>query len=549
MISFREGSAVIGNRLLFSDAPDPRGIQAVLLLLISLNTGAYVLAGEQPITSGWWFAGAGVLLLSSVLAFASSRARRHTTITALVPLLDIGGIGLMRIDPAAGAVALLALIPALWLAHSFGRQGAIAGSLAVMALLSMGLITTTDSTGFNISRALLFPVVVIWASLALARSIEHAEEAVEDAEHGQRLLREALAASDRQQRFSSAIMDTVDVGLVLVDERGRILSANDQYHGFFHLSTFPDGWHVYTEDGTTLLTKEARPITRACAGEEFDDLRLWVGKEIEQRRALSVSARSVRDDDGNIIGAALVCKDVTDFMQALKIREDFVASVSHELRTPLTSIHGYVSIMLEDDDLPEISSRHLRVVARNADRLHRLVNDLLHTAQSDRGPIELLRAPTDVTEIVRCSVGVATEFAAKHAVEMTLQAPPYLRIDVDPQRFAQMTDNLLSNAVKYTPPGGCVNVALIACGDQIELSIADTGIGIGETDRERLFTRFFRAKNTAEINIQGIGLGLSIVKQIVDGHGGQIEVESQQGVGSVFRVRLPVSVHNELHTA
>ena len=245
MISVREGSAVMGNRLLFSDAPDPRGIQAVLLLLISLNTGAYVLAGEQPITSVWWFAGAGVLLMSSVMAFASSRARRHTTVTALVPLLDIGGIGLMRIDPAAGAVGLLALIPALWLAHSFGRRGAIAGSLAVMALLSMGLISTSESTGFNISRALLFPVVVIWASLALARSIEHAEDAVEEAEKGQRLLREALAASDRQQRFSSAIMDTVDVGLVLVDERGRILSANDQYHEFFNISTFPDGWHVY----------------------------------------------------------------------------------------------------------------------------------------------------------------------------------------------------------------------------------------------------------------------------------------------------------------
>ena len=548
MLRFRQGAADFGNRLLFSKTPDPRGIQIVLLLLVSLNTAFYLLAGESPISNDWWFVGAGVLLISSALAFASPFVGRRSTLTALVPLLDIAGIGVMRLDPAAGALGLLALVPLLWLAHTYGWRGAIVGTVAVFGLLSLSLVGSTGLNGFTLSRAMLFPIVAGWAALALGRSVEQGRAAVATAKEGEARLREAMIASDRERRFASAILETVDIGLALVDEKGEIQAANDTQKNFLHLATFPEGWHVFTEQGTIPLPWGSGPIARASAGEEFDDLRIWIGKDPAQQRAISVSARSVRDNRGRLIGAALASKDVTDFMEALKIREDFVASVSHELRTPLTSINGYVSIMLEEDDLPEVSSRHLRVVARNADRLHRLVNDLLHTAQSDRGPLEMVRSPTDVTELVRGSVQAAASFAKNEGIEVTLEAPSYLRLDVDGQRFAQMTDNLLSNAVKYTPPGGQVSVSLWVQGDQVVLSVADTGIGIPETDRERLFTRFFRAMNAAEINIQGIGLGLSIVKQVVDGHDGQIDVESQQGVGTVFRVRLPVRAR-ELDTA
>ena len=113
---------------------------------------------------------------------------------------------------------------------------------------------------------------------------------------------------------------------------------------------------------------------------------------------------------------------------------------------------------------------------------------------------------------------------------------------VDPQRMAQVVDNLLSNAIKYTPAGGRVRVGSSVDADRVELCVVDTGIGISAADRDRLFTRFFRARHAEEQSIQGVGLGLSITKSIVESHGGRIEVESEFGRGSMFRVRLPVGV-------
>ena len=114
---------------------------------------------------------------------------------------------------------------------------------------------------------------------------------------------------------------------------------------------------------------------------------------------------------------------------------------------------------------------------------------------------------------------------------------------VDPQRFAQVVDNLVSNAVKYTPAGGRIEVDLSVTHDRVELVVVDTGIGISVRDRNHVFSRFFRTRHAAQRSIQGIGLGLSITKAIVDSHGGRIEVESEEGRGSTFRVRLPLDVH------
>jgi signal transduction histidine kinase len=117
---------------------------------------------------------------------------------------------------------------------------------------------------------------------------------------------------------------------------------------------------------------------------------------------------------------------------------------------------------------------------------------------------------------------------------------------VDPQRFAQVVDNLLSNAVKYTPSGGRVEVHLAVIHERVELVVRDSGIGIGARDRHHVFSRFFRTRDAAQQSAQGIGLGLSITKAIVDSHGGRIEVESEEGCGSAFRVRVPLDVPADL---
>ena len=284
------------------------------------------------------------------------------------------------------------------------------------------------------------------------------------------------------------------------------------------------------------------PTHRASRGEEFDDCRIWIGHDPRTKRAVSVSARSVRDEDGTFTGAALAYNDVTDIMQAMRVKDEFIASVSHELRTPLTSISGYVSILLEREDLPQQVLTQLGVVDRNADRLRRLVSDLLHTAQADEGPMHVVRSRTDLSEIVRQSVRAAGPTAKAAGIDVEIEAPDVLLAVVDPQRMAQVVDNLVSNSLKYTPSGGSVRVVLCVDGDRLELAVTDTGIGIEAADLARLFTRFFRARHAAEQSIQGVGLGLSITRSIVESHGGRIEVESEVGRGSTFRVRIPLDV-------
>jgi signal transduction histidine kinase len=466
-----------------------------------------------------------------------SRLPRHTI--AVVALLDVAALGIGGIDVSGRALVPLLLVPVLWCVVELGGRGAALAGLGTLLLYGVPGLVHLGPGGSNLVWALLGPAAVAAFSLAFASVLDAVE-----------VERNRLAAAsetiDRQHRVSEAILETVDVGLLLLDRDGAYQRMNRRHADFIRLA-FPEGHDgqagqlglVYNEDGSTLLTREQMPSYRASQGEEFDDCRMWVGADPLTWRALSVSARSVRDDQGRFAGAALAYKDVTDFMRALRVKDEFLASVSHELRTPLTSIRGYVDILLERDDLPTEQRNQLEVVARNGERLNRLVSDLLHTAQVEEGPMEVVRTSQDLVEIVRASVDAAAPAARAAGVELRMDVPSTLVAMVDGQRLAQAVDNLVSNAVKYTPRGGFVEIRLVVDGGRIEICVADSGIGIQAADRDRLFTRFFRGRQAEEQSVQGLGLGLSIARSIVESHGGRIDVESEVGRGSVFRIRLP----------
>ena len=227
-----------------------------------------------------------------------------------------------------------------------------------------------------------------------------------------------------------------------------------------------------------------------------------------------------------------------------RMKDDFVASVSHELRTPLTSISGYVELMIEGEagGLNEEQLNFLGVVRRNADRLLRLVGDLLFAAQSDARQVEFERAPVDLLRLVTHAFEAARPAAADREIELALETETVGGFEGDAGRLGQMIDNLLSNALKFTPPGGTVLVRLSRRDEAAEIEVSDTGMGISEDDQQRLFERFFRTSDATEQAIQGTGLGLSIAAAIVEGHGGSIEVKSEIGRGTTFRVVLPVVV-------
>jgi signal transduction histidine kinase len=221
------------------------------------------------------------------------------------------------------------------------------------------------------------------------------------------------------------------------------------------------------------------------------------------------------------------------------LKDDFVASVSHELRTPLTSIRGYLELVL-DDDLTDDQRRYLSVVDRNADRLLRVVDELLFAARVDAGGITLDCHATDLDRVVREAVEAARPAAAEHEIELELGAGEVGALSGDRARLAQVFDNLISNALKFTPAGGRVEVRSFLESGIAVVEVADTGVGISEEDQQRLFQRFFRAEGAILNAIDGTGLGLAIAKAIVDAHGGGLSVQSRAGFGTTFRVELPL---------
>jgi signal transduction histidine kinase len=223
------------------------------------------------------------------------------------------------------------------------------------------------------------------------------------------------------------------------------------------------------------------------------------------------------------------------------LKDELLALVSHELRTPLTSIRGYLELVLEDTS-QTLSADHrefLDVVDRNSNRLLRLVNDLLLLARVQAGRLEVETRPVDLNRIAAESVAAARPAGDRGMVTLSLHTRDRLIATVDPERVAQLIDNLLSNAIKFTPPGGGVDLIVSEEGESAVIEVADTGMGISVGEQDQLFTRFFRTRSATVAGIQGTGLGLAISKAIVEGHGGEIGVQSEEGVGTTFRVELP----------
>jgi PAS domain S-box-containing protein len=224
-----------------------------------------------------------------------------------------------------------------------------------------------------------------------------------------------------------------------------------------------------------------------------------------------------------------------------RLKDEFFGLVSHELRTPLTSIKGYAELLAsgqgELDE--EQASNFVEVIKRNTGRLERLVGDLLFVARVEAGGFDLRKAEFKLDELAADCVEAARPSADEKGLQLTLRVEPLERFIGDHDRLAQLLDNLISNAVKYTPPEGRVEVSVSRSDALAVLEVRDSGYGIPEEEHARLFERFYRASAATAREIQGVGLGLTIVKAIVEAHGGRIEVDSREGMGTTFRVELP----------
>lgn len=231
--------------------------------------------------------------------------------------------------------------------------------------------------------------------------------------------------------------------------------------------------------------------------------------------------------------------------QADQAKTEFVSFVAHELRTPMTSIRGYAEMLGRGmvGPLEPQQVEFVRTIGNNVQRMQVLVSDLQDVSRIETGQLRLEALPVPLGAVLKDALQATLAQIEARSQEVTVEVPEDLPlVCADPARLAQILINLLSNASKYTPEGGDISMRADAAGQYVRCAVSDTGIGISPEDQARLFTKFFRSEDPAVRQVAGTGLGLCIVKSLVEMQGGMIEVESEPGKGTTFTFTLPVAV-------
>jgi two-component system phosphate regulon sensor histidine kinase PhoR len=350
-------------------------------------------------------------------------------------------------------------------------------------------------------------------------------------------------SEDRAQLL--AMLSAMIEGIMVLDYRGVILQVNPAFERMFALGRTE--WRGRRSAEIIRHEELAELVSRVLT------TRTGEGKEIllfPSARSLRVEASMAGGRKENEACAVLVFHDITELRRLEKIRKDFVANVSHELRTPLTSIKGYVEALIDGGkDDPETAAQFLDIILRQSNRLNLILDDLLQLSQIESGQVLLRKDPVDLRAVIERTLAYIKPLADKRRHAITVTLPDHVALVTgDEDRLLQVFINLLENAVKYTPDGGAITVVLHRSpdgekpdiGEALEIRVSDSGIGIPEGDRPRVFERFYRVDKARSRELGGTGLGLAIVKHIVEGHGGLVWVEGNEPRGSRFIVKLPV---------
>ena len=255
---------------------------------------------------------------------------------------------------------------------------------------------------------------------------------------------------------------------------------------------------------------------------------------------LRFTMRPLRREDPS--AAVIVIEDVTQQRVADDSRSTFVTQVAHELRTPLTNIRLCAETAIDEGHAdPETRAQCLNVINQETRRLERVVNDMLSVAEIEAGSIELRKDDVRLDALFEDMQAECSAEAKEKGTSLEFNLPPKLPvIKGDRDKLTLALHNILNNAIKYTPQGGRITVNVDVENDEVTVDIVDNGIGISEEDMVRIFARFGRANDPRVAEITGSGLGLSLAREIVRLHGGEIRVESQLDKGSTFSVRLPM---------
>ncbi|HEX8619159.1 MAG TPA: ATP-binding protein [Thermoanaerobaculia bacterium] len=356
----------------------------------------------------------------------------------------------------------------------------------------------------------------------------------------------ATMMRERSARLDSILGSMTD-GLWVYDANGAVVDVNQAAVNMFGLASRADAITHGSFESLNLRDAEGRavpphemPYARALAGQTVPDY-LAVAKHLLTGRDLDLSIAAAPIESGGIVGAVLVIRDITALQELDRKKDEFLSVASHELRTPLTTIKGYTQLLAQtvNDLQPEERATYINAVLGEIERMMGLISELLDVSRIETNRLQIHPQSIEWLPFIE---GRVSAFRVQHparlihfdvnAAETTVVA--------DPDRMRQVVDNLLSNALKYSPEGSDIDVRVAREDGHVATSVTDHGIGIPRDEIPQLFERFHRARNVSSRYYGGLGLGLYIAKAIVEAHGGEITVESEEGSGSTFTMLLPV---------
>lgn len=549
-------TTVLDDRPLVSPRYTGRLLQGVFLILFLMATGILLVISPENVINRTYPVALLLVALASVLPFLPAfRVPRYRPWMLTMPALDFIAFLILRLEGTGGVtnpMVMILSLPAVWIGLTRSRTALVVFVPIVYSVIvpDIVLVSRRALDQSDADRAIMliivFPLAMLFAAgaaFAMATILSRRQEslATEQWERAR-----AASEADRLRQLMESVVDTLDVGVIVIDPAGDLLLMNRVLRQSPELTAGgADPWEsfqairAFQEDRVTPIPLEDSTIARVMRGERVTQRLVWVGPPSGRQTALSVSGSAVHTASGEHLANVMVVNNVTDMMVAIEARDAFIGTVSHELRTPLTTVSGFLELILERQEHLDPEIVHwLRVMERNVQRQQVLVRDLLAAAGARNAPIALEMVNADLAEVAReAAAAVRKEAAAKQMIVRVSGSAVEGRFD--PIRMAQVAENLMTNAVRYSPEGSRVDVTVADDGHDLHLRVRDRGAGIAPEDQEMLFDRFFRSSEARASATRGVGLGLPIVKAIVDAHGGSIDVESELGVGTTVTVRLP----------
>jgi PAS domain S-box-containing protein len=358
----------------------------------------------------------------------------------------------------------------------------------------------------------------------------------------------AQQMAERSARLDSILSSMTD-GLWVYGAKGEVVDVNQAALAMFGLGSRTEAIENGSFERFQLRYPDGRPIppddlpfARALSGGIVPDY-LAIGRHAISGKDLDLSIAAAPIESGGVVGAVLVIRDITALQELDRKKDEFLSVASHELRTPLTTIKGYTQLLAQTVNDLSVDERttYLSAVLGEIDRMMGLISELLDVSRIETNRLQI--HPQSIRWI---------EFLERRASAFRVQNPGRsIRFDTtqaadrivvaDPDRMRQVIDNLLSNALKYSPEGSDIDVIVAVEDSQMTTCVADHGIGIPKDEIPQLFERFHRARNVSSRYYGGLGLGLYIARAIIEAHRGSITVESEEGQGSRFTIRLPLS--------